>query len=76
MNILEIKNHPKYNSKSLRIHLSQEEIKSLSLKIISENELRNLECEADFNPTYFYKERMEINIGEVGHDLEYRYIIK
>lgn len=70
-----IKTHPQYNPDTLRIHLSFSELRNMPTKSVNSEELYELKCNADYNPTAYYEHEIPLYVGEVGHDLVYRYLL-
>ena len=71
-----MKEHPRWNEKSLRIELTKEELERLPIKKVSKEEIYELMKKIDFNPTIFYSHKIKLKKNEWGHDLLARYTVK
>ncbi len=68
--------HPRWNEDRLRLILPVEEIERLNVKFLSQIELRKVLSDIAFNPWQVaYPDAQFIFQGEVGHDLDYRYVV-
>ncbi len=76
MSFEEARKHPNWNESKLRIMLPSEVIGKMSVKVVTLSELREIKCSVFFNPFQIaYPGSKFIVNGEVGHDLNYRYLV-
>lgn len=73
--ISDIKDHPDYDPDTLRIKLPFNQLRNMPVKQVTHEELYELKMNADFNPAMYYSHRLPLHVGEVGHDLVYRYVL-
>lgn len=57
------------------IELPKEKIESLPTKAINYDQYNELIQELDYNPEVCYNLYVELHENEIGHDLNYRYIL-
>jgi len=70
------RNHPNWNENKLRIELPVSEIEKLPVKVITQGERRKILATVAFNPWQIgYPNASFILLGEIGHDLNYRYVV-
>jgi len=69
-------NHPNWDENKLRIVLPVSEIERLRVKVITRDERRRILTTVEFNPWQIsYPNAPFILLGEIGHDLNYRYVV-
>lgn len=71
--------HPYFNKDSWRLDFPAEKIKALPYKEINIEFFLELLRRFNFNPILFYEEKLtrdDLLWNELGHDHEYRYILK
>lgn len=68
--------HPRFDPKSMRVLLSKEEIEALPSKCVTKEELREVICHDDYNPTCYYEKLVCLLEGEEGQDLNHRYLVR
>ena len=66
--------HPQYDPQSRRILLAASQIEQLEPKEVDLNEIGDAMSTWEFNPTFYYKDKVKLLPNEVGHDLHYRYV--
>ena len=72
-----IENHKYFDPETFRIKLPKEELEELPFKELNKTEQYiNLCQELDFNSINCYSSIIPIEKGEVGHDLNFRYIFE
>jgi len=72
----ELTSHEYFNSGKMKIILPVKELKKLPIKEIDKMDWYEVSCQVTFNPLPMYAEKLPIYRGEVGHDLEFRYVVK
>ncbi len=72
----EIRNHPRFNPDSGRIELLYSELLRLAIKEISSKGYYELATHFDFNPVCCYPPKFVLLDKEIGHDRNFRYILK
>lgn len=72
-NFEEAKKDPRFDQATLRILLTPEQFDELEWKLVTAEELGELQTHVDFNPPKFYPQGHFVEAYEVGHDLQYRY---
>ncbi len=76
MDILEIEKHKYYNTITFRLELPKDVLEELPIKQINTKDFIELLKNADYNPICYYNKRIDIAENEMGHDVNFRYVLK
>ena len=68
--------HPHFNPIEFRIVLPRDQLLSLPIRKINHDQLKQLQKTVTFNPCQYYSEVIPLLFGELGHDLEARYVLE
>ncbi len=72
----EVISHPNWDPDHYRIRLPQETIASLPIKQVNRKEFREVLVQWDYNPTFYYPDKKICVRGEMGYDLNFRYVLE
>lgn len=69
-----IANSRYYDPKNLRLNYPAGFLEVMPVETITERELLELMKTMEFNPPYYYSDKVQLHPNEVGHDDKCRYV--
>lgn len=65
-----------FNFTTQRFELTKEQLEALPFKTVGRKELYSILGSIEYNPFGVYMDKVAVKENEVGHDLQFRYIVK